>query len=354
MSGVSMHYGKFRIRWFDENGKRCSQVFETRKEAKDALIRLQYEVNLRLEEKAAGVAPKKCFDDLSAYWLENRAVYKRSIKDDICIIRRYLSPAFSGVLLENIKTTDVDQLKRRNKHLSPKTLSNILTLLISMMRLAVDLEWLDKMPVIKKPSTKLFSKEFRFLKSQEEVQTFLEAAKLEGAMIYALYATAIFTGMRKGELAGLRFSDIDFEKNLITVQRSYDGPTKSDKVRYVPLLSVLKPVLQSWRFNNRSDIVFPNPNNQMLTKSARAFENAFSRVLKRAGFPIVDFNGKSKNYICFHDLRHTFASHWMMNGGDLFKLQRILGHQDSKMTQRYAHLSPTAFRDDVDRLSGLL
>jgi hypothetical protein len=48
-----------------------------------------------------------------------------------------------------------------------------------------------------------------------------------------------------------------------------------------------------------------------------------------------------KNQIRFHDVRHTFASHFMMNGGNLYDLQKILGHTNSKMTERYAHLSPT-------------
>ena len=54
----------------------------------------------------------------------------------------------------------------------------------------------------------------------------------------------------------------------------------------------------------------------------------------------------------FHDLRHTFASQWVLKGGDLFKLQKILGHQSVQMTMRYAHLAPDAFREDYQRLNG--
>ena len=54
--------------------------------------------------------------------------------------------------------------------------------------------------------------------------------------------------------------------------------------------------------------------------------------------------------ITFHDLRHTFASHWVMHGGDLYRLQKILGHKSVQMTQRYAHLAPEAFKQDWGRL----
>src|SRR5215831_8782620 len=70
---------------------------------------------------------------------------------------------------------------------------------------------------------------------------------------------------------------------------------------------------------------------------------AFSQALMRAG--ITGFR--------FHDLRHTFASHFVMRGGSLKALQEILGHADYKMTLRYSHLSPAHLRADVQRLDGL-
>ncbi len=83
----------------------------------------------------------------------------------------------------------------------------------------------------------------------------------------------------------------------------------------------------------------------MLIPSARAFQDVLHRVLEAAKFP--------RGYITFHGLRHTFASHWMMNGGDIFRLQKILGHKDTQMTQRYSDLAPEAYAQDHARLDGL-
>jgi len=167
-----------------------------------------------------------------------------------------------------------------------------------------------------------------------------------------LYATAIYTGMRAGELAGLRREDIDLERRLITVQRSFDGPTKSGDVRYVPILDPLLPVLREWLLLCAGPVVFPNEAGNMHSPSAYIFQEILHRVLDAAGFPKVKIGGQELRYIRFHDLRHTFASHWMMNSGDLFKLQRILGHKSVTMTQRYAHLAPEAFASDHGRLGG--
>jgi site-specific recombinase XerD len=76
------------------------------------------------------------------------------------------------------------------------------------------------------------------------------------------------------------------------------------------------------------------------------FQEVLHRVLVGAELPLVERGGKLKRYLHFHDLRHTFASHWVMKGGDLFKLQKILGHKTVQMTMRYAHLQPAAFRED--------
>ena len=63
-------------------------------------------------------------------------------------------------------------------------------------------------------------------------------------------------------------------------------------------------------------------------------------------------DGKRRWHITFHGLRHTFASHWVMHGGDLFKLQKLLGHSTIEMTLRYSHLAPDAFVMDYGRLGG--
>ena len=88
----------------------------------------------------------------------------------------------------------------------------------------------------------------------------------------------------------------------------------------------------------------------MFQPSGRIFQEVLHRVLDAAEFPKVQRNGKERPYVRFHDLRHTFASHWVMKGGDFFKLQKILGHQSVQMTMRYAHLAPDAFAGDYGRL----
>jgi integrase len=97
-------------------------------------------------------------------------------------------------------------------------------------------------------------------------------------------------------------------------------------------------------------LVFTNRDGGMLQKSARVFQEVLHRVLEAAQLRPLAPTKRRKHYIVFHDLRHTFASHWMSKGGDLFRLQRILGHKSPTMTNRYAHLAPEAYVTDYARL----
>jgi integrase len=169
-----------------------------------------------------------------------------------------------------------------------------------------------------------------------------------------MYATAVYAGLRAGELAALEWSDVDFDRRLVTVQRSFSGPTKSDKVRYVPILDALLLLLREWRMRHPGVLVFTNRDGNMHRESGRIFQEVLHRVLDRAGFPRMTRADKVRSYMVFHGLRHTFASHWVMKGGDIFKLQRILRHQSIQMTMRYAHLAPDAFVADYGRFSQAL
>ncbi len=348
------HRGKWRIRWFDESRRRQSEVHDDYREA----LRALHAHEARVDEIRRGIRrpeiPDKTFDHLASYWLERRAPQKRSGHHDESIIRRHLRPAFGQLRLRALSVEHVDAFSVERQHLDPKTLSNLLTLLGSMLRVAVDLDWLDRVPRIRKPRVRVISSDFSYLRTDDEIRGFLSAARGEGADVFVLYLIAIYTGMREGELAGLLWEDVDFERRLITVQRSFDGPTKAEDVRYVPILDPLLGELRAWRLRVGGRLVFTNRDGRMLGRSARVFQEVLHRVLRVAGFPTIDRKGKARRYIVFHDLRHTFASHWVMRGGDLFKLQKILGHKTVQMTMRYAHLQPTAFREDLARLPDII
>jgi integrase len=340
------HGKSWRIRWIDEVGIRRSECFITYRDAEYALKKIETEV----EEIRKGIRlptlPKKNFEDLCESFLRYRSSRKRNPEDDESLMRVHLKPFFKEcpVLQVGSKTNEFILSK---KSMNPKTLHNILTLLISMLRFAHEERWIFSVPKIKKPKITLFNSDFHYLRTDHEIHQFLGAAKTEGELPYYLYSTALYTGMRAGELAGLQWKDIDFNRRLITVSHSYGGPTKNGETRYVPILDALLPLLLEWRDKTPSIcFVFENKSGGMHQESSRIFQETLHKVLDRGKFPRAIRSGKIKRYIVFHDLRHTFASHWMMKGGNIFKLQKILGHKSSQMTQRYAHLEPGIFEAD--------
>jgi integrase len=159
-------------------------------------------------------------------------------------------------------------------------------------------------------------------------------------MLFTMYAVSGLAGLRLGEVCGLRKSDVELDKRIRNVRRSFDDPAKSGKPRMVPILDDLLPALQVWLDGLSTELVFTGAKGKMLRRDAPYFrpDRNLGRVLERAGFP--------RTYISFHGFRHTFASLYMMAGGDLFRLQKLLGHQSIETTQRYAHLAPDAFKED--------
>jgi integrase len=344
------HYDKWRIRLVDAQGKRRSETFDTFAAAQRRLNELLVEKDEICAGRRAPIDHDKTFDELCDYWMQRRAPKKRSAKDDESIIRAHLRPFFGSSLLRMIGTERIDAYATEKGHLSQKTVANHLTLLKTMMNLAVDLGWLGRTPKVHKPRIPLFSADYQYLRTHEEIDRFLGAARHEGVLAHALYTVAVYTGLRAGELGGLHWADVDLDRRLLTVQRSFDGPTKAGDVRYVPILDPLLPVLREWRLAHPGQHVFTNRDGRPLQPSGRIYQEVFHRVLNRAGFPPIKVGGKELPYITFHDLRHTFASQWVANGGDIFKLQKILGHKSIQMTMRYAHLAPHAFVADYARL----
>ena len=147
--------------------------------------------------------------------------------------------------------------------------------------------------------------------------------------------TALNTGMRRQEVLSLTWNQIK-KDGLI-----YLTKTKTNEARQIPINDDLAELFRNirHRVQLRSEYVFCDS----YGKPFKEIRKAFKATLERAG--IEDFR--------FHDLRHTFASHFIMRGGSIKELQEILGHKNITMTMRYAHLSQEHKKKAVNRLNGL-
>lgn len=337
--GIDFHEGKWRARWTDHSGRRPSAHFELKR---DAVRHHKIQV-AETERIRAGLelAPPvdRTFSDLSDWWLEHRVPQMGAASTQRSMIRKHLRPFFGGALLRNITAADADRFVATRRKLKPKTINNLLTCLISMLNHAVAMDWLLRAPKIRK--LRAPEADFQHLNSMDEVWALVAAAEPpdEEDGLAELFATACLTGMRAGELAGLRWSRVSFDRRLITVAASYDKATKSRRIRHVPIVDALLPRLRAWRLRNGNALVFPNQAGHMHQPCARVFQESYHRCLSRADLPRMTF----------HSLRHTFAALFVTSGGNLFSLQKILGHSTPQMTMRYAHLQPEAFADDWAR-----
>jgi integrase len=138
---------------------------------------------------------------------------------------------------------------------------------------------------------------------------------------------AMNTGLRRGELTSLTWSDVDLDRKLVTVRSGY---SKSGTSRHVPLNSEAVATLKRWKKQKPKGRLF----------EVASIKKAWAALLTDA--KIADFR--------FHDLRHHFASKLIQAGVPLNTVRALLGHADLKMTLRYAHLAPSDTASAVERL----
>lgn len=167
--------------------------------------------------------------------------------------------------------------------------------------------------------------------SPEEVLALVRAA--ENEQDAAIFLTAAFTGLRRGELVALRWRDVDFERSVIRVQASYANgqltSPKSGKGRSVPMVpdvaACLDGLSRREHFTADDDLVFPGQVGDYL--DASALRRRFIAAQKCAGLRAIRF----------HDLRHTFGTLAVRGAESIVELQAWMGHADVKTTMRYTH-----------------
>jgi integrase len=145
------------------------------------------------------------------------------------------------------------------------------------------------------------------------------------------------SGLRFGEIAALRWQNVNLEHGTI-----YISSPKNGQARTVFMNEKVKGVFLAREKGEPGALVFPDRNGN----KRKQVSDLFNRIVNKLGFN--DGINDPRHKVCFHSLRHTYASWAVQCGMDLFRVQKALGHSDSKMTERYSHLAPDGIKAVTD------
>lgn len=279
--------------------------------------------------------PVQRFDGFSREWLATYVATNNKPSEQVTkrvILERHLIPFFGERALPDCTKALIERYKATKlaEKLAPKTINNHLAILLKCLRSAADDGHLETLPRAKFLAFE--SGRIDFLSRDEA--TALASSACE-PMWGEMAILALRTGMRMGELFGLEWDAIDFDRAVVAIRRSIvngiASTPKSGKSRHVPLTEDVLRLLAARR--KRRGLVFHRPDGRPF--SHRMAANAIRRLCKRAGI----------RQVSWHILRHTFASHLVTAGVPIRAVQVLLGHSSVAMTERYSHLAPSTFRD---------
>jgi len=318
------------MHWSDAQGRRrwrklnVSTLQQARKARAAELVRVE-------QAKVLGfTAPgEDTFVDISKRFLAHQKarLTPRAYDRETGIVNEHLSKFFTGALA-SIRRVDVQRyVTKRAGEVSAHSVQKELNILKHLLRLAVEWEVVPFNVAQGVKCPRVPAGRVRYLQPGE-LRSVLEACP---AWLRPVVALAACTGMRRSELLGLRWLNLDLPNSRVLLAQ-----TKNGESRIVYLNETAKAAIRSLPFNENTrstDLLFRSITGEQVSM-------AFQRACKAV--EISDFR--------FHDLRHTAASWLRMKGADIHTVAQLLGHKDLRMAARYQHLSPAFLSEAVNGL----
>lgn len=286
-------------------------------------------------------------NDYLDYWLER--VVRGNVRQSTYMayhgyIVNHLQESVGQVVLKDLRTEQLQAVVQalQDKGLAVKTVRSIMLVLRSALRCAVEYEYIPKNPCDRVRLPQLVEKDITVFDAKVQRRLEKTIAKSDDARNYGVLV-CLYTGIRIGELCGLRWDCIDFKQKIMEIKNSlnrvktYDGSVKKTAIaelppktkksrRVIPLPAFLCDVLNAMKKSSNSDYVISMKSGKAV--EPRAMQVVYSRLLKNAKIP----------YVNFHTLRHTFATRAIESGADVKTVSEILGHSNTMITvNRYAH-----------------
>lgn len=323
----------FWISWTDAQGQRRRRKTDAQNITQAKQFRNAE--TLKVEQaKALGFNPpgEESFEEVAKRFLQYQKarITPKAYEREKGIVENHLVPAFT-IKVASIRRQEVQKyVTSRSGRVSPYSIQKELNILKHLLRLCVEWEIIPLNPAQGVKSPRVPAGRIRYLQPTE-LRALLEACP-EWLRHFAMLA--VCTGMRRGEVLGLRWLDIDLVHARIMLPQ-----TKNGEGRIVYLNQLAQEVLRSlWGAGQPKSLekLFPDTSPE---KVSVAFKRACDSI------EISDFR--------LHDLRHTAASWLRMSGADIHTVAQLLGHKDLRMAARYQHLSPAFLADAVGKLDAV-
>jgi integrase len=354
---IQLPSGRWRIQWFDSYGKRKSETFDAFDVARSALREREREV----DKIRAGLAQPRSDQRLreaAIEWIASREpspsaapdvkrLRGNRVRDNQRHLDHHILPELGELRLPEVTQEVVQKFIRHlegkrtarkgeknegeaSRTLKPATIANII---ITLRKMLNDLGY----PI--RVAYKVPESGYGWIKQPADVARFLEACNPDWFRMAC--ELAVYAGLRQGEVAGLRWDRVDFDRGLIQVDRSYEGPTKSKHARAVPLSPDLAASLKRWRLATGAGgkglvVTLENERGERVSIGERTDMGKRTRRTCKAA---------KVDPVTFHQLRHTYASH-LAERVSLPIVGAVLGHADPKTTARYAHVDTASLARD--------
>ena len=353
MACIAKRRGRYVIDCYDQNGKRYRKTLPlgTNKDtARKELREIEQKIERRcfLHEKKTPL-----FKDVAKQWLDNKRTKCRETTYEM--YESHLRNHFGSLDKQKINlitTASVEKFitAKQAEDLALGSLRKILVTLNQVMKYTVRHGLIDYNPVIDAERPRSIGKlaesvDLKVL-TPEQIRALLSA---EDDLKYkTIFLTAVMTGMRQGEILGLKWSDLDFEKKQIHVQRTFNhgrffAPKTKGSIRRIDLSPLMVKEILKWKLasgRNELDLIFPSKAGTPI-ECQKLMIRHFIPALKRAGLPRIRF----------HDLRHTYASLMIEQGENIKYVQDQLGHSSPTVTLNvYAHLMKDSNQQAVCKL----
>jgi integrase len=324
--------GGTRFQVYGQRNRRKVYVgtYDSRREAEAAERRhVVTQEQIEAGELPPEVDEKRTLKAGTDEWLESLEASKsRSHRAYSEFLKYQILPELGSVAISRINKPMVmrwrDSLATKY---AASTVNSALACLSSTFSYFVDRQWVPVNPCHGVKLLEVRDRAYNWIKTRGELERLLSVCTDD---------------LRLDELLHLAWDDVDLASRLLTIQRGRQGTVKGGRIRHVPILDSVLPVLQARALKRAGAFyVFPGKAGEVRTRTP--VQVAFKSALRRAGLDTK---------VRWHDLRHTCASWWVLSGGDIFRLSRMLGHASVSITQKtYAHLAPEAWQQDYHRLS---